>query len=313
MAANAKKNAGEKDLAKDAASDKDASSATAVTKKTTAAGRQGLGTPAWVAISVAALVVGVLCGHFLLGNAGTVSLGGKTTLSADELDSTIATYTYQGATSNISARDVITQSSTVDAAANSDGTYAVPSPSDVVVYAQDAIILQGAKDKGLSVTDDEVSAYATQMFGTDDYATIASSYSIDEDTAKTTLTSSALMSKLRDAVVTTTLPDQPTAPTAPADGAEDTPTADYASYVISLAGDEWDAGSNTWASTDGDYYAALSSYEITNDSATYAAAQAAYSVAYTAYSTAYTQRATEWSTYVNSLLSQATMQIGSLV
>ncbi len=310
MAANAKRNTDEKDLAKKKP-DGSARPATALTEKDKAS-YKGLGTPAWIAISVAALVVGVLCGHFLLGNAGTVSLGGKMTLSANELDSTIATYTYQGTTNNISARDVITQSSTVDAAANSDGTYAVPTSSDVVVYAQNEIVLAGAKDKGLSVTDDEVSAYATQMFGTDDYATIASSYNIDEDTAKTTLTSSALMSKLRDAVVTTTLPDQPTAPTAPAEDAEDTPTADYASYVIGLAGDEWDADSNAWARTDGDYYAALSSYEITNESATYAAAQAAYNVATAAYSAAYSQRASEWTTYVNSLLSQATMQIGSL-
>ena len=237
---------------------------------------------------------------------------GKTTLAGDQLDSTIATYTYNGKTVDVTARQVISQSKSVDSAANSDGTYDVPVADDVVSYARNAIVLQAAKDQGISVTDDDLSAYANQMFQTDDYATIASKYGIDEDTAKQTISDSCMMSKLRDSVVTATLPEQPTKPTEPAEGQEDTPTADYASYIIGLVGDEWDSANNTWASTDGDYYNALSSYEISNDSATYAAAQAAYYVAYSNYSTAYSDYSSQWTTYVNSLLSNASIQLGSL-
>ena len=120
------------------------------------------------------------------------------------------------------------------------------------------------------------------------------------------------MKKLRDSVVTTTVPTAPTAPTAPSDGNSDTASAEYAQYIIALAGDEWDSTNNTWASTDGTYYAALSSYAISNDSATYSAAEAAYYVAYSAYSTASSSVSTEWTNYVNTLLSNATIQIGSL-
>lgn len=275
------------------------------------AGAATLPTPAWVAIAVVALVVGVLVGHFLLGGGG-ISLSGKTTLTGDQLDSTIATYTYNGKTVNVTARDVISQSKSVDSAANSDGTYDVPVADDVVSYARNAIVLQAAKDQGLTASDDDVSDYANQMFGTADFSTIASNYGIDEDTAKQTIADSCVMSKLRDSVVTATMPEQPTKPTEPAEGAEDAPTADYASYIISLAGDEWDSANNTWARTDGDYYNALSSYEISNDSATYAAAQAAYYVAYSNYSSAYSDYSSQWSTYVNSLLSNATIQLGSL-
>ena len=264
-----------------------------------------LPTPAWVCIAVAALVVGVLCGHFLLGGGSSISLSGKITLTGDQLDSTIATYTYNGKTVDVTARQVISQSKSVDSAANSEGTYDVPVADDVVSYARNAIVLQAAKDQGISVTDDDLSAYANQMFQTDDYATIASKYGIDEDTAKQTISDSCMMSKLRDSVVTATL-------TEPAEGQQDTPTADYASYIIGLAGDEWDSANNTWASTDGDYYNALSSYEISNDSATYAAAQAAYYVAYSNYSTAYSDYSSQWTTYVNSLLSNASIQLGSL-
>ena len=280
---------------------------------------RGLGTPAWVAICAVALVVGVLCGHFLIGGTATasapagVALEGKTTLTADELDSTIATYTYDGRTTNITAREIIEQNSSVEAAANEDGTYNVPIASDVVAYAQNAVVLADAAAKGITVSDEEVASFAEQMFGTSDYATIASNYGIDEETARTTIADSAMMSKLRDSVVSVTLPEQPTAPTEPEEGAEDTPTADYASYVIGLVGDEWDSEAGTWARQDGDYYATLSSYEITNDSATYAAAEAAYQVAANNYTEVATQVSEEWVAYTRGLLSNATVQVGSLV
>ena len=75
----------------------------APTADAAAPAKTGLATPAWVAIAVAALVVGVLAGHFLLGGfSATTSLAGKTTLSTDQLDSTIATYTYNGLTASSS-------------------------------------------------------------------------------------------------------------------------------------------------------------------------------------------------------------------
>lgn len=277
-------------------------------------GREGLGTPAWVALVVAALVAGVLAGHFLLGGAagGTVSLGGKTRLSAGELDSTIATYTYEGQVHDITARAVIEQAQSVEAAADEDGTYAVPGATDVVSFAQNEILLAEAAKKGLSVTDEETAAFAAQMFGTDDFATIGSSYGIDAETAKSTLADSALVGKLRDSVVTTQVPEQPAKPVEPAEGEEDAATADYASYVIALLGDEWDGEADDWARTDGDYYATLSGYEISGDAATYAAAQAAYNVAASKYQAASQQALSEFNAYAASLLSRATIQIGSL-
>ena len=271
--------------------------------------------PVWVAICVAALVVGVLGGYFLLGGAGagSVSLDGRTTLSAGELDSTIATYTYNGQRQNVTARDVLTAGGgEVEAAVNDDGTYSVPTASEILVYAQNMIILADAEDRGITATDEEVSDYAEQMLGSADLATIAEHYGIDEQAVYDTFEQSVVVSKLRDAVCETELPAQPTEPAEPEEGAEDTPTADYASYIIALLGDEWDSEAGTWARTDGDYYATLSTYEITNDAATYAAAEAAYNVAYSAYSDASTKLTEEWTTYTGNLLSHATIQIGTL-
>lgn len=271
--------------------------------------------PAWVALCVVALVVGVLGGYFLLGGAsgGSISLDGRTTLSAGELDSAVAAYTYDGQRTSITAREVLTNGgATLDSLANDDGTYNVPAASDVLMYAQNKIILADAEKRGITASDEEVSDYAEQMMGSADLATIAELYGIDEDTVYDTFAESVTVTKLRNAVCETELPAQPTEPTEPEEGAEETPTADYASYIIALLGDEWDSEAGTWARTDGDYYATLSGYEITNDAATYAAAEAAYSVAYSAYSDASTKVGEEWTSYTKGLLSHASLQIGSL-
>ena len=273
--------------------------------------KKTVGLPVFIACVVAAVVVGVLAGHFLLGSR-SVALNGTTSLTSDQLDSAIATYTYNGTSTDVTAREVLAQSGDVESQADSDGNYSVPTATDVVSYVRNQIVLKAAEAQGVTVTDEEVDAYAQSVFGTSDYLTLATQYSMDEDALKQTISDSAVMSKLRETVTTTELPDSPTAPTAPSSDATDTPTAEYASYIIGLAGDEWDSENNTWASTDGDYYSALSTYEISNDSATYAAAQAAYYVAQSKYSTAASQVKSEFNTYCNELLSRSTLQLGGL-
>lgn len=274
---------------------------------------RGVSIPVMVVSCCATLAIGVVAGHFLLGGSGSISLNGVTSLSAGQLDNVVATYNYEGATHNVTAREVLEEvQGSADIAANEDGTYDVPSASDVLVYAQNQIILADADARGITVTDEEVDAYTEQNYGTADYATIASSFGLSEDTIRDITKKSAIVAKLTESVTTTTLPEQPVMPEEPADGDEDTATADYAAYVIDLLGDEWDSEANTWARTDGEFYPTLSSYDITNDSATYGAASAAYSVAQEKYSAAYEQVSNEWNAYMSALLSRATIQIGTL-
>ena len=275
--------------------------------------RRALPTPAWVAIAAAALVVGVLAGHFLLGGAGSVSLGGRTTLSAGELDSTIATYTVDGRTVGVTAREVLVEASgSSEISANEDGTYDVPSASTVLTYVQNQLILADAEARGLTATDEQIDEFVTGSMGSD-LATLAQSWGISEDEARAVVSDAVTMRNLQDEVSTVELPEQPVAPAEPDEGAEDTPTAEYAQYVIGLLGDEWDSDANTWARTDGTYYATLSGYDISNDAATYAAASAAYSVATSVYQEAYATVSEELGAYTDSLLSRASIQIGSLV
>lgn len=275
--------------------------------------RRALPTAAWVAIAAAALVVGMLAGHFLLGGAGSVSLGGRTTLSAGELDSTIATYTVDGRTVGVTAREVLVEASgSSEISANEDGTYDVPSASTVLTYVQNQLILADAEARGLTATDEQIDEFVTGSMGSD-LATLAQSWGISEDEARAVVSDAVTMRNLQDEVSTVELPEQPVAPAEPDEGAEDTPTAEYAQYVIGLLGDEWDSDANTWARTDGTYYATLSGYDISNDAATYAAASAAYSVATSVYQEAYATVSEELGAYTDSLLSRASIQIGSLV
>ena len=120
------------------------------------------------------------------------------------------------------------------------------------------------------------------------------------------------MKKLKSQVVSTDAGTAPTAPETPAEGTEDQANSTYGAYIVGLLGDEWDSANNTWARTDGPYYEALSSETFSADSATYAQAQKAYYVAYQQYATSSSTASSEWTSYVNGLLSAATIQLYTL-
>ena len=299
-------------------------------------GKQGvnLSMGAWIGIACAALVIGILIGHFAMGG-GAAAGGtlGKTTLTEAELDTTVGSYTYNGATSNITAREVIEQSSSLDAAKDADGNYTVPTADTVLTVARNKIIAAEAENRGITIADEDLSAYAEETLGTADIDSIASSYGMDAETVTELLRQSAQMTKLREDVVGSDLAEAPEAPSVPeystvdAEGnslpAEETeanqkaayaePKAEYAEYIIALAGDEWDAEKGTWAAKDGPYATALADYEVTKDAASYDAAQAAYYVAYQNYSTAQSEVSGQWTEFVNGMLSNSSISVSTLV
>lgn len=264
--------------------------------------------------AVVLFALGIVIGRFLLGGGGaTGSLNGRTTLSEGELNTPIASYTYNGQTKEVTAREVIENTSGLDAAKQSDGTYAVPAADKIIGYVRNALVVAEAQSQGISVSDQEVSDYMQTNFKTTDISQIASAYKLSEDVAKKLINDAVIMKKYRDKVLTTTkLPDAPQAPTAPEDGNSETTSQEYAQYIIGLAGDEWDAKNNTWASQDGDYYKQLSAYSISNDSASYAAAQTAYQVAMSKYSAVASKASQEWSQKINEILGKASIAVYSL-
>lgn len=263
--------------------------------------------------AVVLFALGIVIGRFLLGGGGaTGSLNGRTTLSEGELNTPIASYTYNGQTKEVTAREVIENTSGLDAAKQSDGTYAVPAADKIIGYVRNALVVAEAQSQGITVTDDEVNNYMQTNFKTTDVSQVASAYKLSEDVAKKLINDAVIMKKYRDKVLSTKLPDAPQAPTAPEDGNSETTSQEYAQYIISLAGSEWDANNNTWASQDGDYYKQLSAYSISKDSASYAAAQTAYQVAMSKYSAVASKASQEWSQKINEILGKASIAVYSL-
>ena len=264
--------------------------------------------------AVVLFALGIVIGRFLLGGGGaTGSLNGRTTLSEGELNTPVASYTYNGQTKEVTAREVIENTSGLDAAKQSDGTYAVPAADKIIGYVRNVLVVAEAQSKGITVTEDEVNNYMQTNFKTTDVSQIASQFKLSEDVAKKQINDAAIMKKYRDSILTTTLPDAPQKPTPPEDGNSETTSQEYAQYIIGLAGDEWDAKNNTWASQDGDYYKQLSAYSISNDSASYAAAQTAYQVAMSKYSAVASKASQEWTQKINEILGKASSAVYTLV
>ncbi len=264
--------------------------------------------------AVVLFALGIVIGRFLLGGGGaTGSLNGRTTLSEGELNTPVASYTYNGQTKEVTAREVIENTSGLDAAKQSDGTYAVPAADKIIGYVRNVLVVAEAQSKGITVTEDEVNNYMQTNFKTTDVSQIASQFKLSEDVAKKQINDAAIMKKYRDSILTTTLPDAPQKPTPPEDGNSETTSQEYAQYIIGLAGDEWDAKNNTWASQDGDYYKQLSAYSISNDSASYAAAQTAYQVAMSKYSAVASKASQEWTQKINEILGKASIAVYTLV
>lgn len=305
-------------FASDSASDKKAKKKASKAESTSRPrGLNRISGGVWLGIAVVALAAGIgggiLIDSHLLG--GSMPASGKTTLAENQLDNTVATMVYNGKSYNISARDAISATGSLDAAKKDDGSYKAPTADSVLSAARNDVLDQAVKEKGISVSEDEMKSYAKQNLGTDDISQIASQYGLDEESTKKVLMQSAAVSKLREQILGDATKDLtvPEAPAQPESGKEEEPSATYGKYIISLLGDEWDASKGTWAKTDGDYYAALGNETFSADSATYAQAQSAYYVAYQKYSQKYSDINTKWTDYVNGLLSNASISLSSLI
>lgn len=277
-----------------------------------AKGSKAFGLPVLIGAVVVALVLGVLAGKFILGGSGSASFSGLTKVSESDLNKAIATYTYNGTTGTVTVQEAIESNATLDSVKDDEGKYTLPSSDSALNIARNRILAQAAEERGITISEDEFNSYAQQLVGSSDIATLASSYGVSEESMNQMISQAALMYKLRSEVVTTDAGDVPTAPETPAEGEEDKANATYGAYIVALLGDEWDSANNTWARTDGVYYATLKDEVFSADSATYSQATAAYYVAYQQYSTKASEVSSEWTNYINAILSTATITINTL-
>ncbi|MBR3234464.1 MAG: hypothetical protein IKG11_02505 [Atopobiaceae bacterium] len=264
-----------------------------------------------VLIALVAAMGGFFVGHFmLLSRAAFGQLTNKTSISEKQLDKVVGTYRYKGKTYDITAREAIAQESSLDSMRNDDGSYRMPSTESVISAARTAVLMREVEERGISASDDEVASFASQTFGTSDMQDLARMYGMDEDTVRDRVRESTCIAKLRQEVAPAAQ-QPPAEPVAPEDGDPEAATADYANYIIALAGSEWDATNGIWVEG-GPFATALKEYNVSATSATYAAAQTAYNVAYQQYSADITGSADAWTAYVNDILCKASIAASTL-
>lgn len=267
-----------------------------------------------IAVLVIAIIVAGVGGYFIGrgGFGGASSAPGSALLTEGQLDATVASYTYKGARHDITAREAIESQYSLDSMKTDDGMYRAPSAETLVAYVRTQILLNEAEARGIEVTDDEVTAYAEQTYGTSDFATLATQYGLSEDQAREIVRNSTMIEKLYNQIAPASTVALPEEPEQPADGDTSTRSKAYADYIINLAGDEWDAETGTWASTDGPYATALQGMDVTADSASYEEAIIAYYVAYQEYATQASQSSQAWTDFANTLFADADMDIYGL-
>lgn len=265
----------------------------------------------FIAGALAAVIVAGVSGYFL-GSGGFGSKGVSAPVFAEsELDATVATWKFKGASHKISAREAIESQYSLDSVKDEDGNYPAPSADAVLSYVRNRILLEEASKQGIELSDEELSSSAETSLGTSDFSAIADQYGVSEDQAKQIVREQGTIQKLYQSVMDDA-PAMPKAPAEPESGDENEAKAEYAAYIIDLAGKEWDAEAGTWAKLDGAYATALAGEEITPESATYAQAQKAYAVAYQQYMLESQGANAKWTSYVNELFGEADVELFGL-
>lgn len=265
----------------------------------------------FVAGALAAVIVAGVSGYFL-GSGGFGSKGVSAPVFAEsELDATVATWKFKGASHKISAREAIESQYSLDSVKDEDGNYPAPSADAVLSYVRNRILLEEASKQGIELSDEDLSSSAEASLGTSDFSAIADQYGVSEDQAKQIVREQGTIQKLYQSVMDDA-PAMPKAPAEPESGDENEAKAEYAAYIIDLAGKEWDAEAGTWAKLDGAYATALAGEEITPESATYAQAQKAYAVAYQQYMLESQGANAKWTSYVNELFGEADVELFGL-
>lgn len=297
--------AGDGDVVEDAsAEDAAAEDANADDSPKVPGGRHKL----YIAIAViVAAILGYVIGSDAFGPKGV----GSATLTEDQLDSVVATWTLDGATNKITARQAIESQYSLDTVKDESGTYPTPTADVILAYARNQVLLKEAEKRDVKIDDKELAAAAEDTLGTSDFSTIASQYQVTEDQAKEIVRQQVTIQKLYKTIVKDA-PTAPAAPEEPENGDSAAVSAEYAAYIIDLAGKEWDKEAGTWASPDGTYATALAGEEFTADSASYAQAQKAYAAAYQDYAKHAADSNQSWTEYVNALFAKADITLYGL-
>lgn len=246
-----------------------------------------------VAITAGLVIVGAIAGGVIANVAlpkAATTLTGATTVSEGQLSDAVGSYTLHGQTHEISARDALIAGGGLTTDAD-DGSYEAPSAEDVLVVARQQAMVAKADERGITVSEDEISQYLSNTFGTDDAASVAEVYGYTEDEIRNLVIAAIKTQKLY-VDVTGNEGGVGSAPDAPADELSE---ADAAAYIIGVAGDDWNADDGTWADAESEMAKAVGDFD--GKSATQEQAEAAYQIAYQAWDTRMNEVIDTWDAF----------------
>lgn len=155
----------------------------------------------FIAGALAAVIVAGVSGYFL-GSGGFGSKGVSAPVFAEsELDATVATWKFKGASHKISAREAIESQYSLDSVKDEDGNYPAPSADAVLSYVRNRILLEEASKQGIELSDEDLSSSAEASLGTSDFSAIADQYGVSEDQAKQIVREQGTIQKLYQSVM----------------------------------------------------------------------------------------------------------------
>ncbi len=155
----------------------------------------------FIAGALVAVIVAGVSGYFL-GSGGFGSKGVSAPVFAEsELDATVATWKFKGASHKISAREAIESQYSLDSVKDEDGNYPAPSADAVLAYVRNRILLEEASKQGIELSDEELSSSAEASLGTSDFSAIADQYGVSEDQAKQIVREQGTIQKLYQSVM----------------------------------------------------------------------------------------------------------------
>lgn len=267
--------------------------------------------PIAVGIAAACAIGGFVIGHISGNPTAGVPASVKTELTNEELGTVVGRVSFDGQTVDVTAKDALMLNDTL----NGD-SHNYPTADMVVATARSLIMQKDAEKRGIQVTDENLKEFAKGMLGSDDYETIAKEYQIDTESLQALVKSSYISQEVRKQVVGDSEPELAAPPTAPEEGESDKATAEYYTYIIDAAGDEWDAEKQAWADEDGEFATVLKSsktFDPKEKKATYDDALGAYQVLGSRYSAEASTYDTLWNDYTKELFSKANVTIYSLM
>ena len=271
-----------------------------------------------VACLLVGLAIGVLVTFIVTSEVGkgsqTAEDDGKAlvsgTVGTDSLDTEMVRYSYGEDEVSLSVRDVITLTGSLDSMRDeATKRYSVPSAEKALEAVRNDIVQKDAERHGIRVTDGDVLEYVSDTYGVATVDELAQQVELSNEETERQLRERLIIKFLKEDVVGDKHLLPLVEPPLPDDGDPEVLTEIYATYIVNLAGDEWDMAGNRWKSDESAFAKALADTPFEGGLASYDMARKAYDVVHQRNEEIQRTIDGAWSDYINNMFRQTTVTL----